>query len=360
MCFFLLALMTAGGNPALAQAVEEEAPTEEEDREDSVSGSLDDSTGSIESAHDSIMSILYEGWQRSGQLRFGYVRSETDERDGSEGTESVWRARLRYGGAYNVNDWLKFNARLAVACTSKDCDPELSLDPSETQVATVDQGTITFDQFYLHAFRLKRIDVAIGRLQTKFVTRAGVYAKSLDRNNSHNFNVNWTDGIHGAYHLPDESIIHFIAEYNDKNGASNVRRAPLDFTRSNARYGYFVAWESLKRLGPFTQRGIDITYLPNSLLTEGDLTGPVDDYVGVVARLATARPFGDKGRRWNVTGEIGYAPETPTKAAVNLPGDGDVDGLAWAVTASVMDIWPSHSIGINYAKSDPGWLLSPQ
>ena len=36
------------------------------------------------------------------------------------------------------------------------------------------------------------------------------------------------------------------------------------------------------------------------------------------------------------------------------------DGLALAVTASVMDIWPSHSIGINYARSDPGWLLSPQ
>jgi len=247
-----------------------------------------------------------------------------------------------------------------VACTSKDCDPELSLDPSETEVTTVDQGSITFDQFYLHAFRLKRFDVAIGRLQTKFTTRAGVYAKSLDRNNSNAVNINWTDGIHGAYHLPNESIIHFIAEYNDKNGASNVRRGPLDFSRSSARTGYFVAWESLKRLGPFTQRGIDVTYLPSALLTDGDLSGPVDDYVGIVARLATARPFGDKGRRWNVTGEIGYAPETPTKAAADLAGDGDVDGLAWAVTASLMDLWPSHSIGINYARTDPGWLLSPQ
>jgi hypothetical protein len=36
------------------------------------------------------------------------------------------------------------------------------------------------------------------------------------------------------------------------------------------------------RLGPFTQRGIDITYLPSSLLTEGDLSGPADDYIGVV------------------------------------------------------------------------------
>ncbi len=359
LSLILLAAMAVGWEPAFAQGVEAEAP-EEEVPEDSASGALDDSTGSIEADERSVTDFLYKGWQRSGNLRFGYVRSESDERDGSEGTESDWRARLRYGGAYNVNDWLKFNARLAVACTSKDCDPELSLDPSETQVTTVDQGSITFDEFYLHAFRLKRLDVAIGRLQTKFTTRAGVYAKSLDRNNSNAVNINWTDGVHGAYHLPDESIIHFIAEYNDKNGASSVRRNPLDFSRSSARWGYFVAWESLKRLGPFTQRGLDITYLPSSLLTEGDLSGPRDDYLGIVARVATARPFGDKGRRWNVTGEVGYAPETPTKAAVDLAGDGDVDGLAWAVTASVMDLWPSHSIGINYANTDAGWLLSPQ
>jgi hypothetical protein len=360
LSLILLTVLAVGWASALAQAEEAEAVLEDEEPEDSVSGSLDDSAGSIEAAHDPLRQILYKGWQRAGDLRFGYVRSETDERDGSEGTTSDWRARLRYGGSYNVNEWLVFNARFAVACTSKDCDPELSLDPSETQVTTVDQGSITFDEFYLHAFRLKRFDVAIGRLQTKFTTRAGVYAKSLDRNNSNAVNINWTDGIHGAYHLPNESVIHFIAEYNDKNGASSVRRAPLDFTSSSARYGYFVAWESLKRSGPFTQRGIDVTYLPSSLLQEGVSSGPREDYIGIVARVATARPFGDKGRRWNVTGEIGYAPETPTKSAVDLAGDGDVDGLAWALTASIMDVWPSHSIGINYARSDPGWLLSPQ
>jgi len=45
---------------------------------------------------------------------------------------------------------------------------------------------------------------------------------------------------------------------------------------------------------------------------------------------------------------------------MNLPGDGDVDGFAWAVTGSVMELWPNHSVGINYAHADAGWLLSPQ
>lgn len=350
-------VLALGWQVAFAQS---ETPALDETADDSVSGSYDDSTGSIEGAHDPLDRLSYKGWQLSGDLRVGYSRSETDERDGEKATTSVWLGRARFGGDYKINDWLQFNSRLAVVCTDDECNPELSLDPSDTQVLTVDQGTITFDELYLHVFRRERFDFAVGRMQTKFVTRAGVYAKSLDQNNSNSFTINWTDGIHGAYHLPNESTIHFIAEYNDKEGASNVRRSPLDFTRSSARWGYFMAWESLKRRGPITQRGIDITYLPSALRTEGGISSPVDDYIGIVARVAAARPFGDKGRRWNVSGEIGYAPETPTLSALNIPGDDKADGLAWAVTASIMDLWPRHSIGLNYAHTDAGWLLSPQ
>ena len=58
--------------------------------------------------------------------------------------------------------------------------------------------------------------------------------------------------------------------------------------------------------------------------------------------------------------ELGYAPETPTAAAVGLDGSGEVDGLAWDIVVSAMDFAPGHSIGLNYARSGPGWLLSPQ
>ena len=129
----LLAVLTLGWEPALAQA-DEAGTTDDaakkvetltgiaaaaqdgakkaaldEDPEDSVSGSLDDSTGSIESAHDPLKSILYAGWKKSGDFRFGYVRSETEEPDGTKGTSSVWQARLHLGGSYDLNDWLIFN-----------------------------------------------------------------------------------------------------------------------------------------------------------------------------------------------------------------------------------------------------------
>lgn len=342
--------------PDIAVETEEELVVPE----DSMSGSLDDSSGSIESARAAARTLFEQGWRTSGDLRVGYVRAETDLGDGSSTTDSNWRGRFRLGGSYGISERLIANARLATSCTSDECDPDLTLDPSLDTRSTIDQGTLTFDELYLHLFRREQFDVAFGRLQTKFVARAGVFAKSLDRNNGNGFNVNWTDGIHGTYHLKDESILHMIAEYNDADGPSSIRRGPLNFADSDARVSYFLAWETQNRLGPFTQRGLDISYLPSALLKDGVQTGPIEDYVGIVARFASARDFGTRGARWNVAGEIGYAPETPTRAAVELPGEGDADGFAWTFAASLMDLWPNHSIGINYGRVDAGWLLSPQ
>ena len=39
---------------------------------------------------------------------------------------------------------------------------------------------------------------------------------------------------------------------------------------------------------------------------------------------------------------------------------GDAGGLAWNITASVVDFLPKHSIGINYAETEAGWLVSPE
>ena len=340
--------------PAVAAADDQEA------REDTVSGALDDSSGSIEAVREQVDEAPGRIWRISGDMRAGFNRSEQENDDGSSETDSSWLGRFRLGAGANVNEWLVFNSRIATRCSSDECSPDFTLDPTIATRTSIDDGEITFDELYVHAFRLERFDIAIGRLQTKFVARAGVFAKSLDRNESNAFNVNWTDGVHATYHFADKSIFHLILEYNDSDGPSNVRRGPIDFTDDDSRVGYFLAWESLERWGPFTQRGLDLTYLPKSLFKDGTQAGPVDDYIGVVARFASSRPFREKGRRWNVAGEIGYAPETPTQAAVGLVGDSNADGLAWTFAASLMDVWPDHSFGVNYARVDAGWLLSPQ
>ncbi len=359
----LLVLFLSPFTVAVAQDGSGETDAEERSEiraEDAVSGSLDDSTGSIEDVRDTDFPFARGKWQFTADARVGYIRQERDERDGTTSSATNWQGRLRFSASNQINDWAIFTARLAASCTSDACDPDLTLDPSETTTSSIDDGDLTFDEFFIHIFRREKFDVALGRLQTKFTTRAGVFTKSLDRNNSHNFNINWTDGVHGTYHFSEESIFHFIAEYNDPDGVSNVRRTPLDFADSGARTSYFISWEDLSPWGPVVQRGFDITYLPSALLKEGLQTGPIEDYVGIVARMVGSREFGSKGRRLNIGGEIGYAPETPTRAAVDLPGGGDTDGFAWAIYASIMDIWPNHSLGVNIGATDPGWLLSPQ
>ena len=85
-----------------------------------------------------------------------------------------------------------------------------------------------------------------------------------------------------------------------------------------------------------------------------------DDYVGVVGRLGHRWPKRDEGWRIRSSLEVGYAPTTQSHALAGVVGDGDAGGLAWAITASVMDFIPNHSIGLNYARTEAGWLLSPQ
>jgi hypothetical protein len=172
--------------------------------------------------------------------------------------------------------------------------------------------------------------------------------------------VNWTDGLQGTYRANNGWVAHGIAQYNSSSGPSNVRRDPLHFSDPDSRVSYYVGAENVEQRGVLLQRGIGISYLPKSLLTDGTPNGRLDDYWGIVARVAARWPQRSDRLRLRVSSEIGFAPNTQTRAAAQLPGAGKVDGWAWNLTASIMDFLPTHSIGLNYGRTDAGWLLSPQ
>jgi hypothetical protein len=201
----------------------------------------------------------------------------------------------------------------------------------------------------------------VGRLQTKFVTKGGVFAKSLDRNDSNNTRITWTDGVHGTMHLAGGWEPHLILQYNPEDGPAQVLRDPLDFSSSSSRASGFLSFLNEEPVRFLTQRAFDITYLPSSLLKDGDQEdGRLEDYWGFVARAAGRYPKRSSGRRIRFSAEMGYAPNTPTLDAIDLQGDGDTDGFAVALTLSLMDFVPKHSIGVNFAHTGSGWLLSPQ
>jgi hypothetical protein len=358
---FKVCLLLALALPAAAQMTEESANEstqaeieEEEAIEADTDGSLDDAANSIDVRDEQ------DGVGLSFDVRAGYFESEIDERDDTSRAEDFFGGRWRFRTEVGLSPYLRTVGRIAGICTSNECSPNLVLDDSIPTTGGMSEGDITIDEAYLHWFKFDRFDLALGRMQTKFVARGGVFAKSLDRNDSNNISVNWTDGLHATFRGKNGWVPNLILQHNSPNGASNVRRGPLDFDDSGARVTYFFGIESRKRTRLFLQRGLDISYLPKSLLKDGSLSGRRVDYYGVVIRTANRWPERDEGIRLRIAAELGYAPETQTRAAAGLVGDGDVDGLAWNIVLSLMDFKPNHSIGVNYGQVEAGWLLSPQ
>ena len=249
---------------------------------------------------------------------------------------------------------------MAGLCSTSECEPDFVLQSYIPTDAGMKDGQITIDELFLQRFRSDRFNVAIGRMQVKSVARGGVFSKSLDQNDSNNLRVNWTDGLHSTFKAKNGWESHIVLQYNSEDGPSTVRRSPLDFSDDGSRVSYLFGFENLQAKRLLVQRAIDINYFPSALLINGQADGPLEDYLAIVARAAARWPVRSESWRIRLSGEVGYAPETPTKTATGVTGTGDADGLAWNITASVIDFMPHHSIGINYAQTGAGWLVSPE
>ncbi len=294
-----------------------------------------------------------------GDVRAGYFNVQTDLRDGSSDNSDEFAVRVRYGVNLGFSDRARLKARLASRCSDSSCDPDTDWGSTPANGADTDNGDIVVDELYLDFFQRGRFDLALGRMQTRSVTRGGVFISSLTRLTSPNLAINWTDGAALRYLTESGWNSHLILQYNDSDGSSTLARAPLDFEDDDSRYSWFYSLESRQPWGIFTQRAFDITYMPSALLREGISDGPREDYWNLVGRFAAQWPMNSPGASVIVSGELGYAPETPAESAVSTGTSGDTDGLAWHLEASWMNFRPGHSIGINYGYTDPGWLLSP-
>jgi hypothetical protein len=363
-----LVWLIAGCFGTVAAEPEEPAPgnTEEEVRDSDFRPGADDfdTDETLDLDTDSTIDAGEEksGWQLGGDFRPIADYQETDSRDGGSITDKVLGARLRIGADLGVTPRLHLGARLAGACfTSTDgdgCNPDFIVQLDAPTSSGLDNGQITFDELYLHLHKHERSDVAVGRLQTRFVLRAGVFARSLDRNDSSNVNVTWTDGLHAVYRARNGWRSNFVVQRNASDGSGSIRRDPLEFASSRARNTWFIGFENEQPWGNFVQRGFDVSYLPDSLLKDGVANGRREDYWGIVGRVVARWPRKYSGMHLRIGAEAGYAPVTPTAQAVNL--ESDVQDFAWDVSASLMDIWPGHHFGVQYARTGAGWLLSPQ
>jgi hypothetical protein len=339
--------------PALAQSV-----SETDERAEDFDELLDEVDIDVQGSIDDTVDRL--GLSLDGDLRLGYLFDGEAFQDVTFGETDVLRARWRVRSSWGLLPGLRTRVRVAGLCSTENCDPDFILQPNLPTPASIEDGQVTIDSMYVEWFTRDRFDIALGRMETKFVARGGVYSKSLDRNDSNNLRVNWTDGIHSTFKAKNGWVSHLIVQHNDEDGPSNVRRSPLDFSNSKSRRSYFMAFQSLEPKRRMIQRGIDVSYLPATLAVDGPGGSQHEDYWGLVARAAFRWPVRSDSWRLRLSSELGYAPTTQTQREAGIVGSGDADGRAWNITASIMDFLPTHSIGINYARTGAGWLLSPQ
>lgn len=300
----LAALLVAWfGFPAHVAAQEEtEAPSDDT--------AVIDTESTVDTAMDTDRNA--RRWTWSGDVRALVDYADVDRRDGVRFGDWNGLARLRLRGSTRISENLQMGARLAARCSQEDCGFEWWGEPALPRTNGLETGQVTFDELYLHVLSREKFDLVIGRQQTRSVLRAGVFSRSLDRVDSNNTRVTWTDGVHFTMRRRVGWETHAIVQYNSADGSGSIRRGALDFDDSNARFSYFVATENRNAWGPVVQRSLGISYLPDSLLKDGDTAGRREDYLGIVARGAARWPQRSEGIRFRAGFEVGYAPEVPT------------------------------------------------
>lgn len=294
----------------------------------------------------------------NGDVRTGFYSLHRDDRNGQKDITDEFRLRLRPGVSAKFNEqWLaqvRFAGRYS---TDERNDPHFKIFKSIPAKDGLRLGDSTLDEIYIEHRPNNSWQVRVGRFQSK-AELDGVSKKSLDRNDSPNTDITWTDGVQVKHEAANGWSMTAIAQYNDHEGAAQVRYAPLNFRENGSRLSYFVGFENTQNSGPFVQRALDITWLPDALHSSGVGAGSVKDYWGVVGRLAAQWPMGGS-MKFMLAGEAGYAPNTPKRSVVQTCASGDADGLAVQISFNFIDIIPRHSAVLVIGRADDGWLLSP-
>lgn len=296
--------------------------------------------------------------------RLGYFGARTHNRDGSITPRSdAFLARLRLGSEARLTEKLRAGVRVAGRLGTGQQGVDFQLRDHAPTSGGLVPGQVSLDELYLDYRPADRWRLRVGRMQTR-ADRMGLLGKSLDRKDSGNTAVTWTDGARLMHTTRGGWSTDLIVQRNPEEGPTNVARQQLSFTDARSRVTVFAAVGSRERWGPVVQRGVAITYMPGALpaaATAGTADGGAKDYVALVGRGALEWAVGAGGRRFVLAGEAGFAPNTPSRSAMGLAaGDGnETGGLAVHLSGTLYDITPGHNAGVAYGRLEPGWLISP-
>lgn len=297
-------------------------------------------------------------WQFGGDLRAGFYASERDARDGGESSSESLRGRFRLFAQRELSENWMFRGRLATWVTTDGNDYSVEFDRYRASGTGTRPGEVHLDEFFLRwVDDGQRHQVRVGRFQTGFNLPV-VPDKSLDRNDSSNVGIGWTDGLHWQSEIVGGWESHVIAQLNHRRGTGNTFRRPIDFSDSDSRLGTYMALRSAESWGPVTMRMLSLNWIPDALATHGTADPRRDDYLTMTAKAAAEWPVGEAGTRFVLAGEYGHAFNTPSRATMLTGTNEDVAGDGYQVSANFFDFVPGHNIGLVYGQVDAGWLIS--
>ena len=294
----------------------------------------------------------------TADARPGYHGAWRTSAAGEETEVHDLRARIRGGMRAAVSPRLELGARAAGRLSTEQEGVRFFVRDHAPSRDGLGHGDLTLDELYARATLPGGAELRAGRFQTAFEL-AGVARKSLDRNDSPNTDVTWTDGAHLSVPLGAGVRQHLVVQHNARRGPTNTLRAPLDFAPAGSRASLYAALVANPARGTVAQRELALTVLPAALPDAGgDGTAA---YTAVTGRGALRFPSGIAGATLLVAAEAGYAPAPPTRAQVRTgtAEDGDADGRAVQLSVTLMNLARAHSLGVVHARAGDGWLLSP-
>jgi len=298
-------------------------------------------------------------WDVSGDFRIHfYAENWRDTRSGDADDDATSGSRFRLRLKRDLGESCRFQTRFAATAADRGNDWNFYIRPDRDSGTAVNPGTATFDEFFVQC---ESADSAsqwrFGRIQSN-LDLPQMATRSLDRSQASSLNIGWTDAIAFRQQLGRGWYGEVLAQYNGRDGNGQTTRGPLVFDDSDARVGFFGVLGSDAEVGPVFMRALAVTVYPDALASEGLASSLREDYVTATLKLGAGWDLGDSDRRLVVVGEAGRAFETPRRFAVGLPGNGDADGWGWQLGADLVNVFPRHTMGLNYGRAAAGWLIS--
>ncbi len=298
-------------------------------------------------------------WNFSGDFRVhAYAENWRDTRDGDSDASTSSGARVRLRLRRDIGDSCRFQTRFAATAADKGNDFGFHVRGHRDSGTAVDPGTATLDEFFVQC---RSGDGAsewkIGRIQSN-LDLPHMATRSFDRSQASALNIGWTDAVSYRRNFSNGWYGEALAQYNSRDGNGQAFRGPISFDDSDARVGFFGVLGSDESLGPVFMRALSLTVYRDALAPAGISSPERDDYILGAFKFGAGWDLSNSGRRLVAVGELAHAFNTPLNSTLRLPGTGDADGWGWQFGADLVNVFPRHTVGVNYGQSDGGMLIS--